>query len=118
MEEEVAIVTKRVGEIGAPRAPAEAAGRGNRARRHDLPRAARRRDARRQDQAEDAERLAIDRRSDLGRDRRPGPGGLFRRGAIGPGLAPNLVGAVVKDPVQDAVVLEEYLETVVRKRTG
>jgi MoxR-like ATPase len=31
-------------------------------------------------------------------------------------LAANLVGAVVKDPVQDRVVLQEYLETVVRER--
>jgi MoxR-like ATPase len=31
-------------------------------------------------------------------------------------LAANLVGAVVKDPVQDRVVLAEYLETVVRER--
>ncbi len=33
-------------------------------------------------------------------------------------LAPNLVGAVVKDPVQDTVVLQEYLESVVRTRDG
>ena len=31
-------------------------------------------------------------------------------------LASNLVGAVVKDPVQDRIALEEYLETVVAKR--
>lgn len=31
-------------------------------------------------------------------------------------LATNLVGAVVKDPVQDSVALEEYLENVVRTR--
>lgn len=31
-------------------------------------------------------------------------------------LAPNVIGAVVKDPVQDKVVLEEYLETVLKKR--
>ncbi len=31
-------------------------------------------------------------------------------------LAPNLVGAIVKDPVQDRVVLQEYLEVVVRER--
>jgi len=31
-------------------------------------------------------------------------------------LAANLVGAIVKDPVQDRVVLQEYLETVVRER--
>jgi MoxR-like ATPase len=33
-------------------------------------------------------------------------------------LAANLVGAVVKDPVQDTVALQEYLETVVRGRDG
>ena len=33
-------------------------------------------------------------------------------------LAANIVGAVVKDPVQDAVALSEYLETVVRTRDG
>jgi len=33
-------------------------------------------------------------------------------------LATNLVGAVVKDPVQDKIALQEYLETVVRSRDG
>ena len=33
-------------------------------------------------------------------------------------LAPNFIGAVVTDPVQDRIVLEEYLETVVKKRKG
>jgi hypothetical protein len=33
-------------------------------------------------------------------------------------LASNLVGAVVKDPVQDTVALQEYLESVVRTREG
>ena len=33
-------------------------------------------------------------------------------------LAGNLVGAVVKDPVQDTVALQEYLENVVRTREG
>jgi MoxR-like ATPase len=33
-------------------------------------------------------------------------------------LAANLVGAVVKDPVQDSVALQEYLENVVRGRDG
>lgn len=31
-------------------------------------------------------------------------------------LSANIVGAVVKNPVQDRIVLEEYLETVVRER--
>jgi MoxR-like ATPase len=33
-------------------------------------------------------------------------------------LAAGLIGAVVKDPVQDRVVFQEYLETVVRERSG
>ncbi len=33
-------------------------------------------------------------------------------------LASGFVGAIVKDPVQDAVVLNEYLETVVKERDG
>ncbi len=33
-------------------------------------------------------------------------------------LSANLVGAIVKDPLQDRVVLQEYLETVVRGRKG
>ena len=32
------------------------------------------------------------------------------------GIASNMVGAIVKDPVQDKAVLEEYLETVLKKR--
>jgi MoxR-like ATPase len=43
--------------------------------------------------------------------------GHFGSGAIDAQcLAANLVGAIVKDPVQDRVVLQEYLETVVRER--
>ena len=43
----------------------------------------------------------------------------FGTGAIdAPALAANLVGAVVKDPAADGVALEEYLENVVRKRDG
>lgn len=33
-------------------------------------------------------------------------------------VASGLVGAVIKDPVQDRVVLQEYLETVVKERDG
>ena len=41
----------------------------------------------------------------------------FSDGALdAEGLAPNLLGAIVKDPVQDKAVLEEYLETVLKKR--
>lgn len=32
------------------------------------------------------------------------------------GIAPSMVGAIVKDPVQDKAVLEEYLEAVLKKR--
>ena len=32
------------------------------------------------------------------------------------GVVPNMIGAIVKDPVQDKAVLEEYLETVLKKR--
>ena len=43
--------------------------------------------------------------------------GHFGDGALHPhDLAAGLIGAVVKDPVQDAVVWNEYLETVVKER--
>jgi MoxR-like ATPase len=43
----------------------------------------------------------------------------FGRGVIdAESLAGNIVGAVVKDPVQDSVALAEYLETVVKGRQG
>ncbi len=43
--------------------------------------------------------------------------GHFRSGAIdAESLSVNLLGAIVKDPVQDAIVMQEYLETVVRSR--
>lgn len=43
--------------------------------------------------------------------------GHFGTGVIdATSLAGNLVGAIVKDPVQDRIVLQEYLETVVRAR--
>ncbi|MFD1981107.1 AAA family ATPase [Mesorhizobium newzealandense] len=41
----------------------------------------------------------------------------FDSGKLGAeGLAASLVGAIIKDPVQDKLVLEEYLETVLKKR--
>jgi len=41
----------------------------------------------------------------------------FSGGKLGAdNLSSNLVGAIVKDPVQDKAVLEEYLETVLKKR--
>src|SRR5579871_57974 len=43
----------------------------------------------------------------------------FGNGAItAESLAPNIVGAVVKDPVQDTIALQEYLESVLRTRDG
>jgi MoxR-like ATPase len=45
--------------------------------------------------------------------------GHFGNGRIdATSLAANLVGAAVKDPVQDTVALQEYLENVVRERDG
>ncbi|MEM7643143.1 MAG: AAA family ATPase [Pseudomonadota bacterium] len=42
---------------------------------------------------------------------------FFNDGALdADGLAPTVMGAVVKDPVQDKAVLEEYLETVLKGR--
>jgi MoxR-like ATPase len=42
----------------------------------------------------------------------------FGKGVINStSLAANIVGAVVKDPLQDRIVLQEYLETVLRERT-
>jgi hypothetical protein len=50
--------------------------------------------------------------------------GLCLAGHFGDGslsandVASGLVGAIVKDPVQDRVVWQEYLETVVKERNG
>lgn len=45
--------------------------------------------------------------------------GHFGDGTLRAGdVAAGLVGAVVKDPVQDRVVWQEYLETVVKERDG
>jgi hypothetical protein len=44
---------------------------------------------------------------------------FFNEGRLTPEtLASNMIGAVVKDPVQDRAVLGEYLETVLKKRAG
>jgi hypothetical protein len=41
----------------------------------------------------------------------------FNDGALSAdGIASNMMGAIVKDPVQDKAVLEEYLETVMKRR--
>ena len=45
--------------------------------------------------------------------------GHFGDGVVGAAdLASGLLGAVIKDPVQDGVVWQEYLETVVKERDG
>ncbi|WP_256366597.1 AAA family ATPase [Methylocapsa sp. S129] len=42
---------------------------------------------------------------------------FFNNGALSAeGIASNMIGAIIKDPVQDKAVLEEYLETVLKKR--
>jgi len=44
---------------------------------------------------------------------------FFNEGRLTPEtLAANMIGAVIKDPVQDTAVLGEYLETVLKKRRG
>ena len=44
---------------------------------------------------------------------------FFNDGKLTPAtLASNMIGAVIKDPVQDKIVLAEYLETVLKKRSG
>ena len=44
---------------------------------------------------------------------------FFNEGMLTPEtLAANMIGAVVKDPVQDRAVFGEYLETVLKKRPG
>ncbi|MGY6769831.1 ATP-binding protein [Komagataeibacter sp. NFXK3] len=44
---------------------------------------------------------------------------FFNDGKLTPAtLAASIIGAVVKDPVQDRVVLGEYLETVLKKKVG
>ena len=79
LEEEVEIVDRRVQAAGTcagtPRRKARPGG--NPARRDDLPRTARRRDRRRQDQTQVAQRHAFDRRSDLGGHGRPRQCGLL-----------------------------------------
>ncbi|WP_226980505.1 hypothetical protein [Xanthomonas sp. LMG 12459] len=43
--------------------------------------------------------------------------GQYGDGALRPGdMAAGMIGAIVKDPVQDALVWKEYLETVVKER--
>ena len=83
-EEEVAIVARRVGELGAALALPDGAGRRRRdpPRRHGLPRAARGRHRRRPHQPEGAERHAVDGRGDLGGHQRPALAAHFGDGTL------------------------------------
>ena len=79
--EEMAIVSRRVAELGAaldlPAVPDRV--RGDRARRHDLPRAARRAHRRRADEPQGPQWHAVHGRGDLGDHQRAGPGHPLRR---------------------------------------
>ena len=79
--EEMAIVSRRVAELGAALAlPAVPAGVGrDRTRRDDLPRAARGTDHRRTDEPQGPQRHVVDRRGDLGDHQRAGPRHALRR---------------------------------------
>ena len=120
--EEMAIVSRRVAELGAaldlPAVPTAVGG--DRARRHDLPRAARRPHRRRANEPQGAQRNAVDRRGDLGDHQRAGPRHALRRRRARPraDVAAGIVGAVVRDPVHDEIAWREYLEGVVRDRDG
>ena len=121
-EQEVDIVSRRVAALGpVARAARAAAGvRGDPPRGHRVPGAARRRapktgapsssrPAARMSTAEAISVLVngIALATHFG-------DGVLRA----PDVAAGIVGAVVKDPVSDAVVWQEYLETVVRERDG
>ena len=98
-----------------PSVPADDA---HRKSRHHLPRAAHRADARRQEQAQDALRRALDGRGDLRAGQQHGAGRQLRqrrsdRRTISP---PGLQGSVVKDEEKDHVVWQEYLTNVLKKR--
>ena len=110
----------RVAELGrALELPAEPpARRGDPPDRHDLPRAARRRDRGRQDQAQEPVGDALDRRGDRGRQPGAGARVVLRQRQLGPrDVAAGLIGAIVRDPVQDSVIWREYLETVMKHRS-
>ena len=98
------IVPKRVSELAAnlqlkSRNPDR---RGDRKGRHHLPRTARRPDARRQEQAQDAVRRALHGRSHLGARQQHGAGRQLRRRQVSDNdLAAGLQGAVVKDEEKD-----------------
>jgi hypothetical protein len=121
IDDEIAIVSQRVTEMGRALALAGGGARaaGAAAAGDDLPRAAQRRHRGRQDQAQEPERIALDGGGDLGRDHGLAIAAYYGDGVMRAGdVAAGLTGAVVKDPVQDRVVWLEYLETVVKEREG
>ena len=121
-EEEIAIVARRVDELGAalrlPEVPASADE--IRRDRHRLPRAAFRRHRRRPHQPQGARAARCRRR----RRSRSSPTGLslaahFGDGSLSPDdVAAGVVGAIVRDPVHDGIAWREYLEGVVANRDG
>jgi hypothetical protein len=120
-EEEMAIVARRVDELGAALALPDVptAGRRDPPRGHDLPRAARGRDGGRPHEPEAAERDAVDGRGDLRRHQRPRPRRpLRRRSAQRRRRRRRHRRRRVRDPLHDDIVWREYLEGVVRDRDG
>ena len=93
--------------------------RGNPPRRHRLPRAARRKDGGRQEQAQAAVEHVEHRRkrsaSSPAASRSPRTSEAEQLQASD--VASGMLGAIVKDPVQDRIVMQEYLETVSRSGT-
>ena len=96
----------------------EAGAGGDPPRGHHLPRAARRRDRRRQDQVKSPSGTLSTAEAISVMNNGLAMAGLFTATArCGPSdMAAGLIGAVVKDPVQDRVVWQEYLQTVVKER--
>jgi hypothetical protein len=43
---------------------------------------------------------------------------LRRRDTPAGDVASGMIGAIIKDPVQDRVAMQEYLETVIKERDG
>ena len=119
VEAETEIVSQRVASLGRA---LEIPARNSRTRRdqahcHYFSRAARRSDVRWQDKAEIAKQHSEHRGSNFRDGPRPRNRRAFwERGLRADDVAAGLLGAVVKDPVQDRIVWREYMETVMKKR--
>ena len=122
MDEEVDIVQRRVAQLGrvARAARRDARHRGNPPRRHRLPRAARRKDGGWKEQAQAAVEHVEHRRKPSASSPAASPSPLISADGTTAGVRcrQRHVGAIVKDPVQDRIVMQEYLETVVKERDG